>query len=163
MTTNKMREELLPCPFCGSANIDPVGWMAGDGRQGPACDDCMASADSVERWNTRQPALPDGFAAVPASVVEDAISALQIADHVAESDHATAADYALFNGAEVALTEALGKAAAMQGVFVPVEVRELYEFMATAFTPMTSQQEQIAIALGKAKAAMRASKENGNG
>ncbi len=45
--------ELLPCPFCGSKEIDPEGWGSGDGRHGPACDGCMASAMSVEQWNTR--------------------------------------------------------------------------------------------------------------
>lgn len=41
-------------------------------------------------------------------------------------------------------------------VFVPVEVLRLYEFMAASFTPFTSQHEQIAISLRKAKAAMLA-------
>jgi hypothetical protein len=43
---------LLPCPFCGSNNIDPEGWASAD-RSGPACDDCSCSADTIERWNTR--------------------------------------------------------------------------------------------------------------
>lgn len=42
-------------------------------------------------------------------------------------------------------------------VCVPVEVLRLYEFMAASFTPFTSQHEQIAISLRKAKAAMLAS------
>ena len=41
-------------------------------------------------------------------------------------------------------------------VCVPVEVLRLYEFMAASFTPFTSQHEQIAISLRKAKAAMLA-------
>lgn len=41
-------------------------------------------------------------------------------------------------------------------VCVPVEVLRLYEFMAASFTPLTSQHEQIAISLRKAKAAMLA-------
>ena len=41
-------------------------------------------------------------------------------------------------------------------VCVPIEVLRLYEFMASSFTPFTSQHEQIAISLRKAKAAMLA-------
>ena len=41
-------------------------------------------------------------------------------------------------------------------VCVPVEVLRLYEFMAASFTPFTSQHEQVAISLRKAKAAMLA-------
>lgn len=48
--------ELKPCPFCGSRNIDPKGWVRNDGVSGPACDDCVASAESVEAWNRRAPA-----------------------------------------------------------------------------------------------------------
>lgn len=46
--------KLLPCPFCASTNIDPTGWASTE-REGPACDDCSATADTVERWNTRPP------------------------------------------------------------------------------------------------------------
>ncbi|MCA8251809.1 Lar family restriction alleviation protein [Burkholderia sp. AU31624] len=46
-----------PCPFCGSENVDPKGWLANDGRSGPACDECGATAESIEGWNRRaQPA-----------------------------------------------------------------------------------------------------------
>lgn len=41
---------LAPCPFCGSRHIDPEGWASID-RKGPACDDCGATADTVELWN----------------------------------------------------------------------------------------------------------------
>jgi hypothetical protein len=41
-------------------------------------------------------------------------------------------------------------------VTVPVEVLRLYEFMVASFTPYTSQHEQIAISLRKAKSAMLA-------
>jgi hypothetical protein len=49
--------ELLPCPFCGSADIDPTFWMSGDKqstrKQGPGCNDCNATAESVADWNRR--------------------------------------------------------------------------------------------------------------
>jgi len=41
------------CPFCGSDNVDPAGWKNGEGETGPACNNCNATADSVEEWNTR--------------------------------------------------------------------------------------------------------------
>lgn len=44
--------KLLPCPFCGSTNIDPEGW-ASTTLKGPACDDCSGSAETVEQWNKR--------------------------------------------------------------------------------------------------------------
>jgi hypothetical protein len=46
------RKKLLPCPFCGSRNVDPEGWVSTD-RSGPACDDCCGSANTVELWNSR--------------------------------------------------------------------------------------------------------------
>jgi hypothetical protein len=61
-----MTEKLLPCPFCGSTNTDAEGWTVhdinGGVSQGPTCDDCDASAASVEAWNRRTPA-PEGEAA----------------------------------------------------------------------------------------------------
>lgn len=52
------KAELLPCPFCGSTEIDPEGWMSvsqdgKDKKTGPACDECGGSTDTVERWNSR--------------------------------------------------------------------------------------------------------------
>ncbi|MES2783799.1 MAG: Lar family restriction alleviation protein [Pseudomonadota bacterium] len=56
-----MGEELKPCPFCGSTNVDAKGW-ASQNSNGPACDDCGASAGStladtpeanIAAWNTR--------------------------------------------------------------------------------------------------------------
>lgn len=47
-----MTSNLLPCPFCGSQNVDPEGWASTE-RRGPACDDCGSSADTVAEWNTR--------------------------------------------------------------------------------------------------------------
>lgn len=52
MNQQDEREKLLPCPFCGSKNIDAKGWASTD-RSGPACDDCGGSADTVELWNSR--------------------------------------------------------------------------------------------------------------
>ena len=51
------KEGLLPCPFCKSVDIDPKGWLAGDGSFGPQCMTCGATAESKEKWNTR-PRLP---------------------------------------------------------------------------------------------------------
>lgn len=52
------RGKLQPCPFCGSQDVDPEGWLSNGGKKGPACDDCGGSADSVERWNTRPLTTP---------------------------------------------------------------------------------------------------------
>ena len=41
------------CPFCGSDEVDPDGWKDGQGRTGPSCDNCGATAESVEEWNHR--------------------------------------------------------------------------------------------------------------
>jgi hypothetical protein len=46
-------EVLLPCPFCGSTDIDAKGWMNGEGKTGPECEGCGATAESVDLWNTR--------------------------------------------------------------------------------------------------------------
>lgn len=72
-STNPARDgwKLLPCPFCGSKNIDPEGWVSTD-RKGPACDDCSGSADTVELWNSR----PLASAPAPASGV-DAVAAIE--------------------------------------------------------------------------------------
>ncbi|WP_262278665.1 hypothetical protein [Pseudomonas aeruginosa] len=46
-----------PCPFCGG-EVDPTGWLRGDGTRGPECNDCGATARSMEAWQTR--AAPTG-------------------------------------------------------------------------------------------------------
>lgn len=43
---------LLPCPFCGSANIEKDAWSSLS-AEGPGCDDCGATAESAEAWNRR--------------------------------------------------------------------------------------------------------------
>ena len=51
--------DLLPCPFCGSHDIDPAGWASAK-RSGPACMDCSGSADTIDLWNSRSQ-LPTGM------------------------------------------------------------------------------------------------------
>ncbi|MCG8907317.1 hypothetical protein [Pseudomonas sp. DP-17] len=41
-----------PCPFCGG-EVDPTGWLRGDGVRGPECDGCGATAPSMEVWEQR--------------------------------------------------------------------------------------------------------------
>lgn len=48
---------LLPCPFCGG-EVDPRGWLGGDGVRGPECEECGATAQSMEDWNKRAAAEP---------------------------------------------------------------------------------------------------------
>lgn len=83
--TNPMTKEqptitLLPCPFCGSANIDAAGW-ASQTSSGPACDDCGASAGStladtpeanIAAWNTRTTSLAAQDGLVEAALTGDA-------------------------------------------------------------------------------------------
>ncbi|WP_395326920.1 Lar family restriction alleviation protein [Novosphingobium sp. BL-8H] len=78
-----MTEKLMPCPFCGSSDIDANGWMS-ETSTGPACDDCGASAGQVSNdhaanvtaWNTRQPTPA-------ADVVETVARAADILDQYA--------------------------------------------------------------------------------
>ncbi|ELP1305232.1 hypothetical protein ACPTFP_09230 [Pseudomonas aeruginosa] len=44
--------EQAPCPFCGG-EVDPTGWLRGDGTRGPECNHCGATARSMEAWQTR--------------------------------------------------------------------------------------------------------------
>lgn len=44
--------EPAPCPFCGG-EVDPTGWLRGDGTRGPECNDCGATARSMEAWQAR--------------------------------------------------------------------------------------------------------------
>lgn len=45
--------EIDVCPFCGSDDVDAEGWGANDGRVGPCCMGCGATAETVIRWNIR--------------------------------------------------------------------------------------------------------------
>lgn len=45
--------DLLPCPFCGSSDIDPEGWLNGLGERGPECLECGATGPTATRWNCR--------------------------------------------------------------------------------------------------------------
>lgn len=42
----------LPCPFCGSTDVDPTFWMNGDGVSGPGCNQCGATGEP-DGWNKR--------------------------------------------------------------------------------------------------------------
>lgn len=48
------KETNLPCPFCGG-DVDPDGWLNGNGERGPECETCGATAPSLKRWNIRVP------------------------------------------------------------------------------------------------------------
>ena len=56
---DKASTTLLPCPFCGSHNVDPEGWLGSveanrlDLRRGPECMGCGAAAKTVKLWNQR--------------------------------------------------------------------------------------------------------------
>ena len=51
-----MTDELKPCPFCDSSDIDCTFWASDSGiRSGPGCSKCGAKAESDELWNTRAP------------------------------------------------------------------------------------------------------------
>ena len=79
-TDNPETLVLLPCPFCGSADIDAHGW-ASEHATGPACDDCGASAggvsaahaDNVAAWNQRSKATPDDAEAVPCHLCDGGV------------------------------------------------------------------------------------------
>jgi hypothetical protein len=60
----------LDCPFCGG-EVDPEGWLSGNGERGPECETCGATAPSLKRWNTRVPDSAQETAPAPeASFVE---------------------------------------------------------------------------------------------
>src|SRR5690554_95679 len=62
-------ENLKPCPFCGSSDIDRHGWYDGQGLQGPECMGCGATARGADAWNRRT--LPEGMALVPQEITAE--------------------------------------------------------------------------------------------
>lgn len=50
-------EGVPACPFCGG-EVDPTGWLRGDGVRGPECNDCGATAPSMEVWQRRAHLAP---------------------------------------------------------------------------------------------------------
>lgn len=42
----------LRCPHCGGP-ADPAGWINFEGKRGPECEDCGATAPDLETWNKR--------------------------------------------------------------------------------------------------------------
>ncbi len=80
---------LADCPFCFSSKIDPEGW-ASLKEKGPACDDCGATAETVERWNTRAASLPAGE-------VREKIARVLYAQEAKRSEHTNAVLSAVTN------------------------------------------------------------------
>jgi hypothetical protein len=72
--------ELLPCPFCGSENVDPKGWLS-TAASGPACDDCGATAETVKDWNRR--AIAAASQAQPAQQGDMGAEVLSVAGRIA--------------------------------------------------------------------------------
>ncbi|WP_186194435.1 Lar family restriction alleviation protein [Burkholderia gladioli] len=69
-----------PCPFCGSDSVDPKGWAGNDGRTGPACDECGATAETIAGWNRRaavSPATADERVAFTDQQIYDRFSFLE--------------------------------------------------------------------------------------
>ncbi|PUW13851.1 hypothetical protein AUN02_20775 [Cronobacter sakazakii] len=76
----------LSCPFCGG-RCDPNGWMGSydDGVPmcGPECEDCGATANSIEEWNRRSTALagkavvPEGWKLVPVEPTKEMIAKMR--------------------------------------------------------------------------------------
>lgn len=82
-----MSEELKPCPFCGSTNVDAQAFRHGSECYTVRCDGCGAlgplkrsSAGShirwdlaMEAWNTRH--IHEGYALVPVEPTAEMIDA----------------------------------------------------------------------------------------
>ncbi len=66
--------ELKNCPFCGSGDIDPKGWMTLT-TSGPECNNCGATACSAGEWNTRH--IPEGCALVSTLQLELCVAHLK--------------------------------------------------------------------------------------
>lgn len=54
------RKRLLPCPFCGSSDLDSRFW-ASEWSSGPGCNNCGATAEDDDGWNARD---SSGLAAI---------------------------------------------------------------------------------------------------
>lgn len=102
-----MKAVLLPCPFCGSANIDRHGWSQNAGMNentGPLCNDCGATAETVERWNIRPLRMQHAAETMkwavdtfgePASLTSE--RTLRFTEEVIEFCHAVGISLAVFN------------------------------------------------------------------
>lgn len=75
--------ELERCPFCGG-KCYPAGWAKLNDKdddsydQGPECESCGATAQSIESWNHR--AIPEGYALVPVEPTQAMIYEIAIHD-----------------------------------------------------------------------------------
>jgi hypothetical protein len=45
-----LSDEMKPCPYCSSRDIDPKFWKDGEGNNGPGCMDCGGSTEKIETW-----------------------------------------------------------------------------------------------------------------
>lgn len=132
---------LLPCPFCGSTNIDPAEWSGNDGKSGPGCGNCGALAESAELWNQRvaPAALHPAQTIVLSDLKEDGTDqagALQDAiDLAARLARHAAADLALARSAapapaladdELADLDAVLSAVADNDAITAAAIRKLY-------------------------------------
>lgn len=52
---------MLPCPHCGSEDIDATFWKNGNNKSGPGCMECGCTAESTGEWNRRKSKLDDLF------------------------------------------------------------------------------------------------------
>ncbi len=91
----------LPCPFCG-CDVDPKGWLRGDGVRGPECDNCGATAASLEAWNKRTTPQPAPTAAQDEPFDDEAGEQLP---EVVEAIRAREESVSLVHGLKTALRE----------------------------------------------------------
>ncbi len=77
--------KLLPCPFCGSHDVDEELWVSTYEESGPGCDNCGATARTVESWNTRH--TPEGWLMLHAAAV-NALSEMPVAGESDKQDEA---------------------------------------------------------------------------
>jgi hypothetical protein len=74
-TSAGTKEALIPCPFCGSDDIDPAFVMyANDAECSPGCNNCGATAETAEKWNARsgaaqQPGMREALEAARSEIV----------------------------------------------------------------------------------------------